>query len=102
MQRYQEFLFTIAPRIEKASGVKIVKELNPAAVDTYKGIGGYPFLDGEYTVFGKVIKGLEVIDKIAQQPMDDKDRPVSDIKMTVTVKEMTRSEITKQFGYQYN
>lgn len=53
--------------------------------DQYTKIGGTPFLDGEYTVFGQVIKGLEVIDKIAQVGTDGTDRPKEDVKMTVKV-----------------
>ncbi|MCB0663275.1 MAG: peptidylprolyl isomerase [Saprospiraceae bacterium] len=53
--------------------------------DQYTQVGGTPFLDGEYTVFGQVIKGLDVIDKIAQVQTDGSDRPVEDVKMTVKV-----------------
>ncbi len=51
----------------------------------YKTIGGTPHLDGNYTVFGEVIKGLNVIDKIAGVETDKNDRPLKDIKMTVKV-----------------
>ena len=51
----------------------------------YKTVGGTPFLDGGYTVFGEVISGLEVIDKIAEQPVDGNARPTTDIRMTVKV-----------------
>lgn len=64
----------------------------------YSTIGGAPFLDGDYTVFGKVIKGLEVIDKIAAQK-GPADRPTEDIRMFVTVEEMTRKKIEKEYGY---
>lgn len=47
----------------------------------YKTIGGTPFLDQNYTVFGQVIKGLDVIDKIAAVPRDQYDRPLKDIHM---------------------
>lgn len=47
--------------------------------------GGTPFLDMEYTVFGRVIEGLEVIDEIAKVQKDNRDRPIEDIKMTVKV-----------------
>lgn len=50
----------------------------------YQTIGGTPHLDGAYTVFGEVIKGLEVIDKIAAVKTDENDRPVKDIKMKIT------------------
>lgn len=43
--------------------------------------GGTPFLDQEYTVFGQVIKGLDVIDKIAAVNTDASDRPAEDVKM---------------------
>jgi peptidyl-prolyl cis-trans isomerase B (cyclophilin B) len=51
----------------------------------YKTIGGTPFLDMNYTVFGQVIDGLDVIDKIADAAKDDNNRPLSDIKMKVTL-----------------
>jgi peptidyl-prolyl cis-trans isomerase B (cyclophilin B) len=66
--------------------------------ETYTKIGGAPFLDGDYTVFGKVIKGLEVIDKIAEQK-GPADRPTEDIRMFVTVEELSRKKIEKEYGY---
>ena len=47
----------------------------------YKTIGGTPLLDGEYTVFGEVVKGIEIIDKIAEMETDDSDRPKIDVKI---------------------
>lgn len=48
--------------------------------------GGYPMLDGEYTVFGQVVEGLDVIDKITAQQVDGSARPTQDIRMKVRVK----------------
>ncbi|RNI25829.1 peptidylprolyl isomerase [Rufibacter latericius] len=62
---------------------------------------GVPFLDNQYTVYGQVIDGLSVIDKIAEQPKDYRDRPATDIKMTVTAKKMPKKKITKLYGYRY-
>ena len=45
-------------------------------------MGGTPFLDGQYTVFGRVISGMEIIDKIAAVEKAPGDRPTSDVKMT--------------------
>jgi peptidyl-prolyl cis-trans isomerase B (cyclophilin B) len=43
--------------------------------------GGTPHLDGEYTVFGQVVEGMDVIDKIAAQPCNNMDRPKEDIRI---------------------
>ena len=53
----------------------------PAQRKTYKTTGGVPFLDQNYTVFGEVIKGLDVLDKIAALPKDGNDRPLQDVRM---------------------
>ncbi|MBK8502734.1 MAG: peptidylprolyl isomerase [Saprospiraceae bacterium] len=52
---------------------------------TYASTGGTPFLDMDYTVFGEVIEGLEVIDKIAALRKDAADRPEEDVKMKIVV-----------------
>ncbi len=49
----------------------------------YKTAGGTPFLDQNYTVFGEVISGLDVIDKIAKAPRDANDRPLQNIRMKI-------------------
>ena len=54
-------------------------------VSTYTSMGGTPHLDGTYTVFGEVVEGLEVIDKIAGVQTDKRDRPLEDIRMRVYV-----------------
>jgi cyclophilin family peptidyl-prolyl cis-trans isomerase len=51
----------------------------------YKTIGGTPFLDMNYTVFGEVIKGLNVIDKIASVQKGQADRPVGDVRMKMEI-----------------
>lgn len=50
----------------------------------YTTIGGYPSLDNNYTIFGEVIEGMEVIDQIAQQPTDKTNRPLKDIRFTIS------------------
>ena len=47
----------------------------------YKAVGGTPHLDYAYTVFGEVIEGFEVIDIIAAEPVDERDRPLDDVKI---------------------
>jgi cyclophilin family peptidyl-prolyl cis-trans isomerase len=43
------------------------------------------FLDGQYTAFGRVISGMDVVDKIVDSPRDDKDNPIDRIQMKVTI-----------------
>jgi len=50
----------------------------------YTTIGGYPSLDNNYTIFGEVIEGMEVIDQITQQTTDKNNRPLKDIRFTIT------------------
>ena len=49
----------------------------------YKKLGGTPMLDGDYSVFGEVSSGLDVIDKIAGVETDPRERPLKDIKMKI-------------------
>lgn len=51
----------------------------------YKTVGGTPFLDMNYTVFGEVESGLNVIDKIASVPKAPGDRPIADVRMKIEV-----------------
>jgi len=57
---------------------------------------GAPHLDGEYTVFGQVLQGFGVINSIADQPTDKRDRPKEDIRMTVKVEKVKRDEMFTQ------
>jgi len=58
----------------------------PAAQrEVYKTIGGTPFLDQNYTVYGEVVTGIDMVDRIAGVKKDERDRPLQNVPMTVTV-----------------
>jgi peptidylprolyl isomerase len=71
----------ILAEFEETPHFKFSKEQRLA----YTTIGGAPHLDGDYTVFGQVMEGMEVIDKIMSTKRDQHDRPLNDIRMKIVV-----------------
>jgi peptidyl-prolyl cis-trans isomerase B (cyclophilin B) len=67
--------------ISRRNGISYTAE----QIKAYETIGGTPFLDMNYTVFGEVIEGMDVIDKIAAVVKGRGDRPKEDIKMTMKI-----------------
>jgi cyclophilin family peptidyl-prolyl cis-trans isomerase len=102
MKAYQDYIMHLKPRVEKATGISAEKNVSPEILEAYTTVGGAPNLDGEYTVFGKVIKGLDVIDKIAAVAKGPGDRPLENIPMVVTVEEVPKKKIEKLYGYTYS
>jgi peptidyl-prolyl cis-trans isomerase B (cyclophilin B) len=54
---------------------------------------GIPRLDGDYTIFGKIIKGMDIIDRIVNVPRDKQDQPLSPISLRIEIKYLSKSEI---------
>jgi len=78
-------LAKVQERLDAATQGQV--KLTPEMIEAYKTVGGTPHLDGQYTVFGEVVEGLDVVDRIQQMAVDDYDRPLEDVrvlKATVT------------------
>jgi hypothetical protein len=71
----------ILPRYEKLPHYTF----NDIQKKFYKTIGGTPHLDNNYTVFGEVLYGIDVIDKIANEKTDNNDRPIENVRMKITL-----------------
>ena len=65
----------------KANGASMTAEQQ----EIYTTIGGTPHLDGQYTVFGEVEEGLDIVDQIQQAATGRGDRPIEDIEMKMEV-----------------
>jgi len=94
---YLQKCMELNEEITKKTGVGFVMPAEQAEV--YASVGGTPQLDGEYTVFGQVIQGLDVLDQISAVQTQPGDRPVEDVRMYITVEEMPRAEIASKYSF---
>lgn len=70
-------LMKVQERLDTTAHVQLTPEMQ----EVYKTVGGIPHLDGQYTVFGEVTEGLDVVDRIQQSATDQFDRPLEDIRI---------------------
>lgn len=63
---------------------------------------GTPHLDGNYTVFGQLMSGFDVVDKIAERVKNAGDKPLEEIVMTVKVEKVLKSDIEKFYSFKYS
>jgi cyclophilin family peptidyl-prolyl cis-trans isomerase len=82
---FNKLLREIKEKIDVEYALSNKLEFSQAQINDYTSVGGCPELDGEYTVFGEVVSGMEVIDRIAALQVDANDRPYKDVKMTVSI-----------------
>lgn len=97
LKRYQAFVKTdqedsmkvlndiITKQVETELSVTKLYTFTEEQIKTYTTIGGTPHLDQSYTVFGEVYEGIEVIDSIAKQQVGKYNRPISDIRMKISI-----------------
>lgn len=95
-----EKIMEFKDEIFEETGIHIV--MPEERVQAYSTVGGTPHLDEQYTVFGRVISGLEVIDKIASVKTDGRDRPVEDSRIYVSVEKIKRKKLIKTYGNLYD
>jgi peptidyl-prolyl cis-trans isomerase B (cyclophilin B) len=88
--------------IEESLNIKVTKDFTTTQKEAYTTVGGAPHLDGEYTVFGQVIQGMDVVDKIAEEPVDIRNKPFNSVYMSVTIEKMPKKKIEKEYGYIYS
>jgi cyclophilin family peptidyl-prolyl cis-trans isomerase len=86
VEEFREIADRVRSQIETEYNLQNdVLEFSEEQREAYTTIGGYPDLDGKYTIFGECISGFETIDKIAALKTDENDRPFTDVIITVTV-----------------
>lgn len=83
LMELQEQLVQQAKQSVKAKKPLFTEEM----CKVYEEVGGVPFLDGQYTVFGEVESGLEVVERLQQVPTGMADRPLEDIKIQITIEQ---------------
>ncbi|MGF1637469.1 MAG: peptidylprolyl isomerase [Cyclobacteriaceae bacterium] len=97
---YMQKVIEYIPLLEEKYDMSFKIDYPEERLEVYTSIGGTPHLDDTYTVFGKIINGLEVIDKIAALPTGVGDKPVDDIEITISLKSMEKELWLEKFGTQ--
>lgn len=97
----QKLAISLSEVCEEKYGLQIRKTISDDILKAYTTVGGVPHLDGAYTVFGRIVEGLDVIDKIASVKTGAADKPLDDIPMTFKIKKISKEKITKDYGYSY-
>ena len=101
-KQVNETILGLRPRLSEIFGPIREFKYSDEQKEIYTTQGGAPHLDGLYSVFGKVINGLEVIDSVANQRVDRFNVPFPEnIYMTMEVIKMAKSDVTKKYGYEY-
>lgn len=87
----QQGLNKLQQQLSEETNARLAAEpevgFTPEQMEAYTTVGGTPHLDGQYTVFGEVVSGLDVVEKIQLADTDGSDRPKEDIVMKITVLE---------------
>lgn len=98
----QQRVLALRPEMEEALDMSFENTtITKEQVEAYTTIGGAPHLDGEYTVFGKVVEGLDIIEAIAQSEVDSVDKPINPIYMSLVVEDVLKDSLSARYGIIY-
>lgn len=95
---FNKKLMELKPVCEEEFNENFDLDYSPERLELYTTLGGAPHLDYDYTVFGRVVEGLDVIDKIAAVETAGRDKPVEDVYMTVEVEKVGVKKLKKLYG----
>lgn len=82
---FEKLINQLREDAEKEIAELLPYKLTKEEIEAYTTIGGTPQLDGEYTVFGEVVEGLDVINKIASVEKNHADRPLTDVAIKMSI-----------------
>ena len=98
----QERIIALREEVEEGLNMNFENtEISQTQIEAYTTIGGAPHLDGDYTVFGQVVEGMETINKIANLEVDSLDNPLVPVYMTVSIENVSRDSITAWYDIVY-
>lgn len=101
LDELQTLILSYKEVIEKDYDIELDQPLTNKQVEVYTSVGGVPHLDGAYTVFGKVVEGMDVVERIASVKTDSRDRPLEDVRMTIDIERINRNTIEKLYNFKY-
>lgn len=97
-EAYVKKLMGLKPILEQEFNTTFDKDYPADRLNAYTTIGGSPHLDDAYTVFGCVVEGLDVVDKISEVETAGRNKPKEDIYMTMEVEKVNVKKLKKQYG----
>jgi peptidyl-prolyl cis-trans isomerase B (cyclophilin B) len=99
MEEYEALIESLVPQLEAKDGPIKRYTLTDEQRKLYTTVGGTPHLDNDYTVFGEVVDGLDVIDALCGVATNPGDRPVEDVHMSMTVEKVSKKTLETEYGY---